>query len=417
MDQRFFNIFIPLKEVSEIINDAYIVIDTNVLLMAYQWRDMTFKTVYDALCELSNNEQLKIPSQVIKEFAKNRPGVIQGLYQEVNSKLLSSLQSVSENRQTIDKVVPAHDMISEDQLAPIKLAEENYLAAIKELNKTKSEYKHSLQQLQVIVKNLIDKDPISHQFKEIFEKSYIEEVNIDEAELNAELKRRKDNLIPPGYKDKGHKGDYLIWKSILSLKDKPVIFVTGDNKADWVYSVGDDVLGARRELVEEFYEENSQTIKILTPLQFIEEYSGKKGESVDERIRLDLRKQASNSFLNSMLKDDALNLISGIRRLLANYREEQGKYVYLFHFDDEDDRERKWNEKTNLMETSSRKFMNLYNELYKIQAILMREKLLDRLPKQQIDESMEFIYENPTNPLGVEEIADDLEKLARRLNS
>lgn len=417
MDQKFFNIFIPLKEVSEIINDAYIVIDTNVLLMAYQWRDMTFKTVYDALCELSNNGQLKIPSQVIKEFAKNRPGVIQGLYQEVNSKLLSSLQSVSENRQTIDKVVPAHDMISEDQLAPIKLAEENYLAAIKELNKTKSEYKNSLQQLQVIVKNLIDKDPISHQFKEIFEKSYIEEVNIGEAELNTELKRRKDNLIPPGYKDKGHKGDYLIWKSILSLKDKPVIFVTGDNKADWVYSVGDDVLGARRELVEEFYEENSQTIKILTPLQFIEEYSGKKGESVDERIRLDLRKQASNSFLNSKLKDEALNLISGIRRLLANYREDQDKYVYLFHFDDEDDRDRKWNEKTNLMETSSRKFMNLYNELYKVQAILMREKLLDRLPKQQIDESMEFIYENPTNPLGVEDIADDLEKLARRLNS
>ena len=289
-NNNFYNLFIPLKQTSEIFKDAYIVIDTNVLLMAYQWRDMTFKTVYEALCELSNDGRLKIPHQVIKEFAKNRPEVIQGLYQEIHAKLLSSLQGVSENRQTLNTVVPAFDMIPE-VVEPIKNAEENYLRAIKELNKTKSEYKKALQDLQTVVKNLLEHDPISYQFKEIFKTSYMDKIEINENDLKEELKRRKDNAIPPGYKDKGHKGDYIIWQSILSLNEKPVIFVTGDNKADWVYSIEEDVLGARRELIEEFYEKNSETLKILTPLQFIEEYSKRKGQTVDEQIRKDLGKE------------------------------------------------------------------------------------------------------------------------------
>lgn len=65
MSDRFFNIFIPLKELHEIMDDAYVVIDTNVLLMAYQWRDTTYKVVYDILSEISKQNRLKIPHQVV----------------------------------------------------------------------------------------------------------------------------------------------------------------------------------------------------------------------------------------------------------------------------------------------------------------------------------------------------------------
>ena len=55
-----------------------------------------------------------------------------------------------------------------------------------------------------------------------------------------------------------------------------VIFVTADVKGDWVHTANDEVLGARRELVEEFYlreQAKGHTFKILSPLQFITLFS------------------------------------------------------------------------------------------------------------------------------------------------
>lgn len=289
MSDRFFNLFIPLKELKEIMDDAYVVIDTNVLLMAYQWRDTTYKVVFDILSEISKKDRLKIPHQVVKEFANNRAEVIQTLHQDIHDKLLSKLEKEKQPQNTIKTVVPAYDMFDETVFKPILDTEERYLNAIKELNIAKKEYKLSLvNDLQAIVKGLLYKDPISAKFKNFFDKGYINEIDIDSAELTKELERRKKNNIPPGYKDKGHKGDYLIWQSILSLKDKSVIFVTGDVKADWAYTRDEDFLGGRRELIEEFYEKNKQTLHIITPLEFAEVYSSNLNEEVKEDLKYKL---------------------------------------------------------------------------------------------------------------------------------
>lgn len=305
MSDRFFNLFIPLKELHEIMDDAYVVIDTNVLLMAYQWRDTTYKVVYDILSEISKQDRLKIPHQVVKEFANNRAEVIQTLHQDIHDKLLSKLEKEKHPQNTIKTVVPAYDMFENEIFKPILDTEERYLNAIKELNEAKKKYKLSLvNDLQKLVKGLLYKDPISQEFKKLFEKGFIDEIEIDSNKLTDELDRRKKNNIPPGYKDKGHKGDYLIWQSILSLKEKPVIFVTGDVKADWAYTRDEDFLGGRRELIEEFYEENKQTLHIITPLQFAEADSTKKGKALNEEVKADLRHKNANYNIEDYLNND-----------------------------------------------------------------------------------------------------------------
>jgi rRNA-processing protein FCF1 len=343
MSDRFFNIFIPLKELHEIMDDAYVVIDTNVLLMAYQWRDTTYKVVYDILSEISKQNRLKIPHQVVKEFANNRAEVIQTLYQEIHDKLLSKLEKEKQPQNTIKTVVPAYDMFDNKIFKPILDSEERYLNAINELNTAKKEYKLSLvSDLQKLVKSLLYKDPISEKFKAFFENGYIDEIEIDSQELTEELARRKKHNIPPGYKDNGHKGDYLIWQSILSLKDKPVIFVTGDVKADWAYTRGEDFLGGRRELIEEFFEENNKTLHIITPLQFAEAVSSRKGKALNEDVKEDLRykqkeldiyKVFNLGFPTTSIRKKYKDQLSQQRKASNNFKKLSNEIEYYYHKD------------------------------------------------------------------------------------
>ncbi|MFP7340338.1 PIN-like domain-containing protein [Bacillus safensis] len=77
--------------VSEWIDEAIIVVDTNVLLAAYQWRELTFSEVVTVLEELKKNNRLIIPLQVIEEFSKNRPQQIMQRINDINT-IISTLK-------------------------------------------------------------------------------------------------------------------------------------------------------------------------------------------------------------------------------------------------------------------------------------------------------------------------------------
>ncbi|WP_241669719.1 PIN-like domain-containing protein [Vibrio furnissii] len=96
--------------------------------------------------------------------------------------------------------------------------------------------------------------------------------------VDADLKRRSRLNIPPGYKDKSKEqnqaGDLLIWYEILNLaesKDKHVIFVSGDEKADWWHQSGKNPLYPRFELVDEFREKtNGKSFHIVSLSKLLE---------------------------------------------------------------------------------------------------------------------------------------------------
>ena len=62
------------KKFEDMISTSKIVVDTNVLLAAYQYRNITFKELISTLDKLSRENRLVIPSHVMKEFLRTDQG-------------------------------------------------------------------------------------------------------------------------------------------------------------------------------------------------------------------------------------------------------------------------------------------------------------------------------------------------------
>ncbi|MCU5033547.1 PIN-like domain-containing protein [Bacillus cereus] len=296
MENSYSNLFIEVKKINEIKDTATIVIDTNVLLMGYQWKNMTFESVLNVLKKLSSENRLKIPAHVIKEFAKNRPKKITEMTSEIHN-VISNIPKAISNGKPLNEAIPALAIL-EDYHSDIIALEEIYNNCIQELNKARKEYVKGLGKLQHALGDYIDHDLILESYKEIIEKSYFApEGLMDEKQLEIDWDKRSKNSIPPGYMDKAKDsnkyGDLIVWDHICQIKED-VIFVTADLKGDWVHRNDKQVMGARRELVEEFYLRKlakGHTFKILSPLQFITLFSGKE---VKQEIRDDLNKEVQS---------------------------------------------------------------------------------------------------------------------------
>jgi len=75
-----------------------------------------------------------------------------------------------------------------------------------------------------------------------------------------------------------------------------------------------------------------------------------------------------------------------------------------------------WNEMTNKSSELSTKLNLEYNRSYKIEAILLRDELRNRLDQNLESEKRDdMIYQHPTNYFGYEEIAEKLELMAKSL--
>ncbi|MET0945051.1 MAG: PIN-like domain-containing protein, partial [Flavobacterium sp.] len=75
---------VDIKPIEEIIDNCIFVIDTNVLLLPYTTTSSGFEEIKKAFSKLISKNQLLIPAQVAREFAKNRPEKIKTLFQQLN---------------------------------------------------------------------------------------------------------------------------------------------------------------------------------------------------------------------------------------------------------------------------------------------------------------------------------------------
>src|SRR5579859_5356824 len=102
-------------------------------------------------------------------------------------------------------------------------------------------------------------DPVTSIYRETFTGEVVNKHAINNEAIQTELKYRFANKIPPGYKDAakedGGVGDLLIWKSILEIgkaRKRPLVFVSGEEKADWCYRSDNRGMLPRYELIDEF---------------------------------------------------------------------------------------------------------------------------------------------------------------------
>lgn len=234
--------FLP-PPVTDVYKHCAIVLDTNVLLLPYRAGASSLAQIKIVFTQLCKDERLFIPSQVAREFARHRPLHVADLYKAISDRL---------NR------VAALDKFTYPLLEDIKEYQE--LSSIyTNLESALIPYNKAIKDLLGSIKSWKGNDPVSIAYKAIFAQKCVCEPIIDKEVVLQEMEKRFAALIPPGYKDgskhDGGIGDYLIWLTILDIgktQKKPLIFVTGEEKADWHHRSAGQGLLPRYELVDEY---------------------------------------------------------------------------------------------------------------------------------------------------------------------
>ena len=123
---------------------------------------------------------------------------------------------------------------------------------------------------------------------------------------------------------------------------------------------------------------------------------------------------------NMELKKRALGLVKNIRELVDSYNKKDRELMAEYdkknkpeiRIDERKAMREQWLKESDAVHDSS---MRYYRDNYWADAILLRNELYRRLPKKLNQTNLSPIYQNPTNVLGVQVIADHLELISKSL--
>lgn len=176
--------FFKPKSFNQMKHSATVVIDTNVLLSAYQWREVTLREVLDTLNDLSNAGRLRIPSHVVKEFMDQRPKRIVETNQKIEKELLSKIQKPPQ----LISTVPFIDLLDESK---------QYLEAEEEFLIHFENYRKKIKEIIKSVKGFINNDPVLDTLESLIVDCYFELTPEEISKIEAETKERINKKIPP----------------------------------------------------------------------------------------------------------------------------------------------------------------------------------------------------------------------------
>lgn len=264
------------------IENADIVLDTNVLLLPYGAGSNSLIEIIKALRSLADKKRLFLPGQVVREFIRNRPiklGELQQQFLDRTSRFTS-----------IDKI---NFPILEGDADFAQLNET--LSRIAEIKKELIEAGAKVVQK---IKSWEWNDPVNDSYKTVFLPGAIVSPSFDRAEMLKELLRRQRLQIPPGYKDASKDdfgiGDLLIWFAVLEVgkaNKRPLIFVSGEEKADWQHRSGKAAFLPRYELLDEYRRSSEGQPFYIVPLSKLLELLNVKKESVEQIKHEEVRVQ------------------------------------------------------------------------------------------------------------------------------
>ncbi len=232
--------FSPLG-LNEALRDGIVVVDTNVLLVPYTTGRASLEQIRRCYACLTQDGRLRIPGQVVREFADNRAEKLKVLFQQLSRK-----RNFNFDRSEY----------------PLLEGVPSYLELVKresEISSVLSDYRKLIADLLKTVQDWRWDDPVSQIYRDLFKPPFIVDTEFQHEELLDDLKYRQENRIPPGYKDANNTysgvGDLIIWKTILKLGElerRHLIFVSGEEKSDWRYQSEGQALYPRFELVDEY---------------------------------------------------------------------------------------------------------------------------------------------------------------------
>lgn len=238
-----------------------IVLDTNILLELYRQPANISFDVISALKQAMDN--LYISRQVYEEYLRNYQSICGGekkKYQKVSRELSESVRKLQDD---IDIKTTEYRKHNYTDITQLQDDLNQKISDIQEIINT-YEKKHK-KEIQLNLDFLVN-DKVK-EFVDLVEANGKIELPIPFSQKLATLQEgqvRFDNLIPPGFRDcekagTDKYGDLFVWKSILKVakeKNFNIVFVCNDVKEDWWEKDGDNPVDLRKELLDEFKEQN-----------------------------------------------------------------------------------------------------------------------------------------------------------------
>lgn len=286
--------YIPYKDkdYKKIWENAYIVIDTNVIMNFYRYSDTSREELWKVLEILK--DRLWMPYQISFEYLKNRENIIDNVeksFTKIKEEFRKNAETLKNKLQTVDK----KDMKCKDNIINV-INESN--EKIRKIIEKEQDEQHDFKNEDIVLKKML----------QLFNGKCSENETEEKIkEIKAEANRRCENKIPPGYLDfkkQENHGDYYIFYSLKqkSKKEKrDIIFVTDDDKEDWYLKKDGMIKSGRLELLQEFYVETKQLLLICTTDLFLKSYnkycSGRTPDNVIEEIQ-DIREKEKSEVAN-----------------------------------------------------------------------------------------------------------------------
>lgn len=259
-----------VEEVKEIFKEAIIYLDTNVLINIYFHSKNKQNIILELFEELSSLDKIYLPNHVVFEYTRQRLQKIEDLkkvYVNTSSQIDKLINDIN---------CETHPFISDSNL---------YDQANEVLNKLKLNLDESISS----IRDMFNVDVIYEKLCTIFESKVLKsftESELNEIYLEGEERYKKKTL--PGYKDRDKPdnkyGDFVIWKEMIrnaKEKNKPIVFVTEDNKENWVYEIGGEKMGVDPKMQKEVSYDANVNIIIYSTSQLLK--YGSKNE-VDNSI-------------------------------------------------------------------------------------------------------------------------------------
>jgi rRNA-processing protein FCF1 len=296
-----------LNSLQNIMSDCCVVLDTNVLLAPYAiGKADLLDQCRETYSFLINQGRLVIPGQVAREFAKNRAVKLSELYQQFSSKKQKAQQIQSEKYPLLSSFEAYNQVIGFER----------------EINTAIQEYKDAIDRILEQIQEWQWDDPVSIIYSELFTKDVVIELSLSNEDIIKDLERRHLHNISPSYKDAAKDdrgvGDLIIWHTILEIgekRKKSIIFVSGDEKADWFYRSDKLALYPKYELVDEFRRASEgQSFHIIRFSRFLEVFGA--SEQVVEDVRQEEKTQVITKALQAYQAE--LAVLEWVRKQYPN---------------------------------------------------------------------------------------------------
>lgn len=253
---------ITLEEFQGIRASEYlIVLDTIILLELYRKPSNISLDIIKAFKEII--DRIYIPRQVYDEYLRNYhkvSGNEKSKYQNVRGELSKSVIHLQESIASKITEYRKHDYTDISKL------QSDLDGKIKDIKDIVKEFENSHKQESERNLDFILNDKVKEFVDLLIEKGNIGmEIPFSKRMLILqEGKIRFENLISPGYEDNGKSGaarygDLFIWKNIIEVakeRNANILFVCNDVKEDWWEKDKECPIDLRKELLEEFKENN-----------------------------------------------------------------------------------------------------------------------------------------------------------------